>query len=114
MLVFQDVSERRKSDAKLSAYAAQESGLARIARRGLTADRPQAVLGSATRVAARALGADLAALYRYDGDRMVRLTSFGSPSLPRAWKVCDFLSPRGCSPPPRRLRWPTTRTATSS
>ena len=89
VLVFQDVSERRKSDAKLSAYAAQESGLARIARRGLTADRPQAILGSATRVAARALGADLGALYRYDGDRMVRLTSFGSPSLPRAWKVSD-------------------------
>ena len=89
VLIFQDVSERRRSEARLSAYAAQESGLASIARRGLATDRPHAVLESATSVAARVLGADLAALYRYEGDRMVRLTSFGSPALPLAMKVCD-------------------------
>ena len=84
-----DITLRKRSDARLKAYAARQSGLAGIARRGLT-DRPDAVLKSATRVAARTLGGDIAGLYRYEGDRMIRLTSYGSPSLPREWVIRDF------------------------
>ena len=56
-----DITLRKRSDARLKAYAARQSGLAGIARRGLT-DRPDAVLKSATRVAARTLGGDIAGL----------------------------------------------------
>ena len=90
LVIFQDVSERTNREARLTAYAAQESGLAGIARRGLTTDPPDVILTSATSVAARTLDADLAAVYRYEGDRMVRMTSFGSPSLPREWRVSDL------------------------
>jgi len=89
VVIFQDVTERRRAEEGLKAFASQQSWLADIARRGLNADRPDAVLKSATRLAARALGGQLAAIYRFEGTRLIRLACFGSPALPREMQVRD-------------------------
>ena len=84
-----DVTQMKRNQQELKAYAGQQSRLAGIARQGLSAAKPGPLLRSATRVAARVLGGELAALHRFEGDQLVRVAHVGSPPPPRELKVRD-------------------------
>lgn len=76
-----------------SAHAPHQSvrhgGVRRVGGQGARAVRSAALLRLATRAAARILDSEIAFMARTDGDRLIRVASWGAPQSPRSLALAD-------------------------
>lgn len=74
-----DVTRQKRSEAGFKVSAARQSRLAEVARLGLNSGRPAPLARAAIRVAARALGMEIASLGRVEDGDLVTVASHGYP-----------------------------------